>query len=310
MDATRRYGTGSTASRLITGTLDLHREAERRFARFKGHEDALLFSSGYMANLAVLTTLAGPGDLILQDKLNHASLIDAARASGATVRTYPHHDLVKLERLLDRADPAAVKLVVTDGVFSMDGDVCDLPALVSLCETYDAALVVDEAHATGVLGEAGRGLAASLGLSERVTVTVSTASKALGSIGGMVTASSPIIEALVNGARSFIYTTAVPPSQPAALLAAIDLLEREPERVVRLREICRKVHGAATPIVPLVTGNVDAAMQLAARLEARGILALPIRPPTVPPGTSRVRLALRGDLTDDEVEHVKAAIRK
>ena len=140
-------------------------------------------------------------------------------------------------------------------------------------------------------------------------MTVSTASKALGSIGGMVTASSPVIEALVNGARSFIYTTAVPPSQPAALLAAIDLLEREPERVVRLREICQRVHGTATPIVPLVVGEVDAAMQLAAQLEARGILALPIRPPTVPPGTSRVRLALRGDLTDDEVEQVKAAIR-
>jgi 8-amino-7-oxononanoate synthase len=332
-------GVGAGASRLITGTLERHAALERRFARFKHAEAALFLPTGYMANLAAITALAGPGDLICLDKLNHASLIDAARLSGAMVRTYPHCHHEKLARLLERFanDDAAAgageqdegrlprAFIVTDSVFSMDGDVADLPALCDLAERYDAGLIVDEAHATGVLGASGAGLGEQQGVSDRVDVTVSTASKGLGGLGGIVTGPQVIVDTVINHARSAIYTTAAPPAQAAAIDAALDVIEREPERRARLTALADRLHGALadmglssvqagaeaathTPIVPIVVGEAQRALDLAAHLRARGILAAPIRYPTVPPGGERVRLSLRADLTDADVDQVCEAL--
>ncbi|MFW5682771.1 MAG: aminotransferase class I/II-fold pyridoxal phosphate-dependent enzyme [Phycisphaeraceae bacterium] len=333
--AARAHGSGATSSRLVVGHFDLHAQVEARFAAFKHAEAALVLPTGFMANLAVLTSLAREGDLVCLDKLVHASLIDAARASGAAVRSFPHLQLDRLERLLSRhveqagevTDPltglvrCARRLVVTDSVFSMDGDTADLPGLLEVCERYAATLVVDEAHGTGVLGDRGSGLAEAQGVAGRVPITISTASKALGGLGGMVTADRVVIDTLVNRARSLIYTTGVPPTQLAAIDAALDLVEAEPGRRERLRILSTRMRSElsdrgwqlpepahVTPILPLLAGEPEAALALAERLEQHGILGVAIRPPTVAPGTSRVRLCLRADLDDDECDKVLSAI--
>ncbi|MEQ9461685.1 MAG: 8-amino-7-oxononanoate synthase [Phycisphaeraceae bacterium] len=323
-EASQRYGTGSGASRLVVGDLPPHREAEEAFAAFKHAEAALLTGSGYLANLALMTSLAEPGDLIALDKLSHASLIDAARASGAIVRTFPHGDYDRMAALLDRHGRAAHRrFVLTDSVFSMDGDAADLPTLCDLAEQYDAHVIVDEAHGTGVLGATGAGLVEVQAVSDRVLAVVSTASKALGGLGGIITSSRVVIDTLINRARSLIYTTATPASQAAALTAAISVLRDEPHRQQRLTEMSTRVRaaltsagwtlpelasGIATPIIPLIAGDTPAALKLAERLQSAGILAVAIRPPTVPPGSARVRLSLRADLTDEQVERVVEAV--
>lgn len=329
-EAAERYGVGSGASRLVSGHLEVHAEAERRFAAFKHAEAALLLPTGFMANLAVLASLAGPGDLILLDKLCHASVIDAARASGAEVRVFPHLGYDKLARLLakppaegrSRGDTASAsrhreprRLIVTDSVFSMDGDVAELPRLCDLAEAHDALLVVDEAHGTGVLGASGAGLIEAQGVGERVHVVVSTASKALGGLGGIITAAQPIIDTLVNHARTFIFTTAPPPAQAATITAALDVVRDEPwrrERVLTLADrLRRELHAlgwplpptlATTPIFPLIVGDSARALALQAHLESAGFLGVAIRPPTVAPNTARVRLSLRADLSDGDVD--------
>lgn len=331
-DAIEQHGVGSGASRLVAGHLDIHERVEREFTAFKHAQAALIFPTGYTANLAVLTALPQPGDLICQDKLNHASLIDAAKYSAAEVRTYPHaphqsgrptnHE--KLERLLKQhvsASPDAGRWIVTDAVFSMDGDVADLPGLCELAERYDAVLVVDEAHGTGVLGQTGAGLTEHQGVVGRVPITVSTASKALGGLGGIVTADRVVIETLVNRGRPMVYSTAVPPAQAAAIGAAVEVVRDEPERresLSRLSETLRirlsklgwpgLVQPIATPIVPLITGDVGAAMTLQQRLHDAGVLAVGIRPPTVAPGSARVRLSLRADLEEDDLDQVIDAV--
>jgi 8-amino-7-oxononanoate synthase len=317
--AAMRLGVGSGASRLVTGHLAVHREVELRFAAFKHAEAALLLPSGYMANLAVLTTLAAPGDLVCLDKLNHASLIDAAQASSAEVRVYPHNNVDKLARLLERGRAARRRFIVTDSVFSMDGDVADLPALCDLRDEHDAILILDEAHATGTLGPTGAGLAELCNLSHRVDIAVSTASKALGSLGGLVTGPQAVIDTLINHARPFIYTTAVPPTQAAAIAAALDVLAAEPHRRLRLsalssllRSILQKqgwpVPADPTPIVPLIIGDAAAALRLSHRLEEAGFLIPAIRPPTVPPNSARLRITLRCDLLDEDLHRLAAAI--
>lgn len=318
-------GVGSGASRLVAGTLPQHAALERRFASFKHAEAALFCPTGYMANLAALTSLASPGQLIAIDKRTHASLIDAARATGAVLRTYPHLNLHKLDRLLatQRGDHPAPPLIVTDSVFSMDGDVADLPALCELADRHGAVLIVDEAHGTGVLGARGAGLAEAQAVAGRIDVTISTASKALGGLGGLITGSSAVIQTIVNCGRSFIYTTAAPPGQAAAVEAALDVVRDEPQRRLRLAAMSQRVREAAasagyeiapaatpTPIVPLITGTPASALALAERLEEKGLLAVAIRPPTVAPNTSRVRLSLRADLTDDDVERLCRALRR
>ena len=319
IEAAKRHGVGSGASRLVTGDLTVHQQVESRFADFKHAEAALLLPTGYMANLAVLTTLAARGDLICLDRLNHASLIDAAQASGAEVRVYPHNNLDKLARLLERSPEARRRFIVTDSVFSMDGDTADLAALCDLRDEYRAILVVDEAHGTGVLGPTGAGLAEHLNLADRIDVTISTASKALGSLGGLVTAPRAVVDTLINHARPFIYTTAVPPTQAAAISAALDVVASEPARRLRLGVLSSLLRAAlqkngwpvpegVTPIVPLVVGEPDAALRLAQKLEVAGFLVPAIRPPTVPPNSARLRITLRCDLHDDDLLRLAAAI--
>lgn len=322
--AAQNLGTGSTASRLVVGHTQQHADLEQRFAKFKHAEAALVLPTGYMANLAVLTALTQPGDLILLDKLTHASLIDAARASQADVRTYAHLNHERLEQLLQRfreqtasQDPQPMVMVVTDSVFSMDGDVADLTRIVELAERYDAMIVVDEAHGTGVLGDEGEGLCQAQGVADRIDVVISTASKALGSLGGIITASQFIIDTLVNHARSLIYTTAVPPPQLASIDAALDVIRDEPDRRERLRELSQRaydhfvaagwalpVRTIHTPIFPLIVGDARDTLDAAAYLQTHGILAVAIRPPTVAPGTSRIRISLRADMSDEQLAHM------
>jgi len=326
VEATQRYGVGSGASRLVSGTQPLHDEVEQRFAAFKHAEAALLLPTGYTANLAVLTTLAGPDDLIVMDKLVHASLIDAARASEATVRTYPHLHLDRAEQRLTK-HTAGRRFLVTDSVFSMDGDCANLPAMCDLADRTQAALIVDEAHGTGVLGDDGSGLASAQGVAQRVYtcgtggVVVSTASKALGSLGGLITADRPIIDLIINRARPFIYSTAVPPAQAAAIGAALDVIRDEPERrqalIERSAYLWQQLNKAGwpmipsllpTPIVPLVVGNEQAALAMQANLIEAGIFAPAIRPPTVASGQCRVRLSLRADFSEVDLNQLLAVI--
>lgn len=326
VNATQRYGVGSGASRLVSGTQPLHEEVEQRFASFKHAEAALLLPTGYTANLSVLTTLAGPDDLIVMDKLVHASLIDAARASDATVRTFPHLQLDRAEQLLTR-HTIGRHFLVTDSVFSMDGDCADLPALCDLADRTQASLIVDEAHGTGVLGNDGSGLASAQAATKRIYtcgnggVVISTASKALGSLGGLITAAKPVIDLIVNRARPFIYSTAVPPAQAAAIIAALDVIQEEPTRREQLAAISSQLRNQlqqnrwkideqsiATPILPLIVGSESDALGLSQLLKEKGFYAPAIRPPTVAPGHSRVRLSLRADLQDRDIDHLLEAI--
>ncbi len=333
--AIQASGTGSGSARLVSGHLDLHARVEARFAAFKHAQAALLCPTGYLANHAVLTTLAGPGDLICLDKLCHASLIDAARASGAEVRIFPHLNYDKLAGLLARAqskieNPKSKILLVSDSIFSMDGDAADLPRLCDLAAEHGAILIVDEAHATGVLGATGAGLGELQGVADRVDVAISTASKALGGLGGIITAPQLVIDSLINHARSFIYTTSIPPAQAATLDAALDVLHDEPHRRQRLADLSNRLHSELAaygffkseirhqdaeilhppaPIIPLIAGTAESALALAAHLRRRGIFAPAIRPPTVAPGSARVRLSLRADLEDAHLDQLVSALR-
>lgn len=329
-EAIDNFGVGSGASRLVTGHQSLHEKFESRFAAFKHAESALLFPTGYMANLGMITTLARKDDLVCMDKLNHASLIDAGRSCETALRIYPHLQVEKLSRLLQehqQNQPEARRFIVTDSVFSMDGDVADLPRLLELAEQYDACLVVDEAHGTGVLGETGTGLAEAQGVSEALAdrgIIISTLSKALAGLGGVVTARRVVIETLINQARSLIYTTASPSAIPAAALAGLDVIRDEPQRRDRLRELAGQLRAflmthsslrtiqpaneLQTPIIPAITGDATSALRLAEHLKQQGILAPAIRPPTVAANECRVRFSLRADLTQDDLTRVMSAL--
>ena len=315
-EASRRWGAGSGSARLISGGVRLHDELEARLAAFKGTEEALLFSSGYLANLGTISALVDRGDAVFSDELNHASIIDGARLSGATVHVYRHADPVHLAELL-RAHPGGRRLVVTDSVFSMDGDLAPLREIVEACEEASAILMVDEAHATGVVGPGGRGAIAAAGLEGRVHVVMGTLSKSLGAAGGFIAGSAELISYLRNRARSFIFDTALPAPVVAAALAALDVIEREPERGERARTLARRLakglRGAgfdvgipAAAIVPVPAGSAAAALALSDALLAQGVLAPAIRPPSVPPGTARVRATVMATHSD---EHIDTAIR-
>ena len=321
IDATREWGWGAGASRLITGTMGPHRELELRLAAFKRTEAALVCSTGYQANLAAIRALAGKGDVVLVDKLDHASIIDAARGSGAVVRVFGHRDYAKLERLLDRTASARRRVIVTDSLFSMDGDLADLPRLVELKKGYGALLCIDEAHATGVFGLGGRGVAELQGVEHEIDATVGTLSKALGGIGGFVAGSAHLIDWIINTAGAFIYTTALPPPACAAAAAALDVVEQEPQRrahvlalAERLRsELAEKgwdLAGSQSQIVPIVVGSADRALALAAGLEADGLLAPAIRPPTVPAGRCRIRISLSADHTIEDIDRLLGSLQR
>jgi glycine C-acetyltransferase len=315
--AAETHGVGAGASRLISGSLAMHRDLETRIARFKHTEAAVLFPTGYHANVGAITTLVQRGDAVFSDQLNHASIIDGCRLSGAEVHIYPHADADALEDLLAR-HPARRRLVVTDSVFSMDGDHAPLRAICAIAATRDAMVMVDEAHATGVDGPTGAGLVEALGLGDAVTVQMGTLGKALGAAGAFVAGSQALIELLVNRARSFIYTTALPPPVVAAVDAALDVVEREPQRRTRLAHISAalrdrlraldfEIPPGEGPIIPVIAGSSERALAWSRGLLERGVFVQAIRPPTVPDGTARLRVTLMATHTDSDLDHAVAA---
>jgi len=311
-EAARRWGAGAGASRLISGNMEPHRDLERRLAAFKGYEGSLLFGSGYLANLGAISALAGRGEVVFSDELNHASIVDGCRLSRAEVFVYRHGDLEHLAWGLHEAGQRAA-LIVTDGVFSMDGDVAPLAGLTELARRHRCRLMVDEAHATGAVGRGGRGSVAAAGLSDEVDLVVGTLGKALGSYGAYVCADAETVELLVNCARSFIFSTAPGPPAIGAAAAALALLEAEPELVGRLRDNAVTLRKALTrsgldagtsrtQIVPVEVGEAEPTMALCERLLERGVFAQGIRPPTVPTGSSRLRLTVMATHSAAELE--------
>jgi 8-amino-7-oxononanoate synthase len=313
-------GTGARASALVTGRTEWHVRLERRIAEFEEQPDALVFPTGYAANLGTISALAGPDDAVFCDRLNHASLIDGCRLSRARLRIYRHDDLDALRRRLDKASHYRRRLIVTDGVFSMDGHLAPLEELCDICERYDAPLVVDEAHGTGVFGEHGRGAAELLGLEDRITVRIGTLSKALGTLGGFVAGQRELVDWLWNRARTQVFSTALPPAVCAAAAVALDIVEQEPWRreqlLARSGLLRRLLHdyeidtpqAAIGPIVPVLLGEPSQAVSAAGELEQRGFAVAAIRPPTVPEGTSRLRITLSCAHTEDDVRELAAAV--
>jgi len=301
-EAAMRWGVGAGASRLVSGTMTIHRRLEERLAAFKGTESSVLFGSGYLANLGVVSALAGPGEVVFSDALNHASIVDGCRLARAEVFVYHHGDMEHLEWGLREAEGRGA-LIATDGVFSMDGDLAPLEQIVELARSYDVRVAVDEAHAVGVLGPGGRGAVALAGLEDEVDVVVGTLGKALGSYGAYVACEARMAQYLVNAARSLIFSTALPPPAVAGALAALELLEEQPRRVEKLQanaetlrgELAREGFAVAPgemPIVPLLIGDPALAMRVCEAAIERGVFAQAIRPPTVPAGTSRLRVAV------------------
>jgi glycine C-acetyltransferase/8-amino-7-oxononanoate synthase len=310
-EAAFSLGTSAGASRLISGSMSIHRDLERRLAAFKGTEAALLFGSGYLANTGTIAALARRGELVCSDELNHASIIDGCRLAGAETFVYKHADTEHLEWGLRRAAGRG-SLIVTDGVFSMDGDVAPLEELSLLARRHRCRLMVDEAHATGCLGPGGRGSAAAAGLTGEVDVIVGTLGKALGGYGAYVCGSAELTDLLVNSARPFIFSTALPPPAVAVGLAALELLQEQPEHAERLRSNAAALRsglreeglnptGSETQIVPLVIGEADDTVALCERLLEGGVFAQAIRPPTVAPGTSRLRLTVMATHAVDDL---------
>jgi 8-amino-7-oxononanoate synthase len=316
-----RYGCGSGASRLISGNMALHEELETKLAQFKDTEAALVFNSGFQANTGILSTLVGEGDVIFSDALNHASIIDGCRLSRATTQVYGHGDLDQLETQLKEAPSSARKLIVSESIFSMDGDQAPLVGIVELAEKYNAMVMVDEAHATGIFADNGAGVVAKLGLVERVTVQMGTLGKALGGFGAYVAGSGALRDLLINRCRSFIFTTALPPAVMAMALAALDLIRQEPQRRAALWANCRRLNQGLTklgfalgsgesPILPLMVGDAKKSMELCERLLERGVFAQGIRPPTVPPGTSRLRITLMATHTSEQIDKALQVFRE
>lgn len=322
VEATRRYGFGAGASPLVTGWREPHEALAAELAAFEGVEDLTLFPSGYAANLGTIAALAGPGDAVYLDRLNHSCLVQGARLSGATLRVYPNGDVERLERLL-RRDQAASRfrraLLATDSIFSMDGLLAPLGKLVDLAERFDLLTIVDEAHGTGVFGSTGRGGCEAKGVDDRVAIRVGTLSKALGSIGGFVGGPAPLIEHIRHAAPTLMFSTALPPAAAAAALRAIQIVREEPWRRARAHELADRLRKALRangwtvpdsegPIVPVLVGEPGQTVQIARELRGRNILAPAIRPPTVPEGTSRLRLTVTAVHTPEHVQRLIEAL--
>jgi 8-amino-7-oxononanoate synthase len=323
--ATNKGGVGAAASPLITGYTAMHESAERAIAAWKGTESAIVLSSGYQANHAAIQTIAAAADTsgrsvrFLLDKLAHASLIDAMRGSGQPFRVFGHNDLAKLKRLLANADAGATQVVVTESIFSMDGDAADLEGLAALKRERAFVLVLDEAHASGVYGQHGAGYASERGLSDIVDVNIVTMSKALGCAGGAICGSKAFCDAVVNFGRAYIYSTALAPALARGCETAIEVMRNEPHRQQRVRELARRVRNELassriqvaqgdSPIVPVILGDEPAALRAAAQLKEDGMLVMPVRPPTVPKGTSRLRVTLCCEHSDQEVAELVRSI--
>ncbi|NGZ60238.1 MAG: 8-amino-7-oxononanoate synthase [Nitrospira sp. LK265] len=311
--ALEKYGTGSGGSRLVSGSTDLHRELEERIASFKSTGSAIIFSSGYLANIGTISSLVGEGDIVYSDELNHASIIDGCRLSRADIRIYKHLDYGHLESLLKSdSRKKGKKLIVTDTVFSMDGDLAHLPTLVGLSERFGCMLMVDEAHAAGVLGERGSGATEHFGVEEHVPIVMGTLSKAIGSLGGYIAGSRELIDFIRNRVRSYIFDTSLPAASLAASIAAIDIIEKEPSRRDHLWRLIKMfksgigdmgltVLPSDSAIVPVLVGEAEPALEFAAALRERGIYTPAVRPPSVPEGKCRIRATLMATHTEEHV---------
>ncbi len=313
VEATQRFGAGAGAARLISGSLPPHQDLESALAQFKGTEAALTFSSGYLANIGTIPALIEQGGLILADRLCHASLIDGCRLSTADFRVYRHNDTSHLQSLLAKRRRARRTLIVTDGLFSMDGDLAPLPELSRLAQAYEADLYIDDAHGTGVMGSHGRGTAEHFGLDTQIPFQMGTLGKAFGSSGAYLAGSSALIRYLINTSRSFIFTTAPPPSSAAAAMTALQVIQREPERRARLwanrerlfsglTQLGFSLSPSVSPIMPILVGNAETALSFAEHLFAEGVYAPAIRPPTVPDATSRIRVTVTSEHTSSHID--------
>jgi glycine C-acetyltransferase len=321
LQAVKDHGVGTAAVRSIIGTMDLHQQLEERMARFKHTEAALSFQSGFATNQAIIQALMEEGDAIISDELNHASIIDGIRLSKAARYIYKHTDMNDLEDKLKQAQSARTKLIITDGVFSMDGDIAPLRNVTELGERYGAATYVDDAHASGVLGKNGRGSVDHWDLHDRVDIQVGTFSKAIGSQGGYVAGIQPLRDFLIHKARPFLFSNALPPSVVASCIAAIDVLENEPQLIDKLWENTRYFKGglarlgfdighSETPITPVIAGSADRAMKLSDRLFDEGVFAQGIGYPTVPENKSRVRTIITAAHTKEHMDRALAAFEK
>ncbi len=320
-EAAVRHGVSSGASRLVSGSQPLHEQLELQVAQWKGTESALLFNSGYAANTGIIAALAGRGDVIFSDRLNHASIIDGAILSGAKFLRYPHNDLDALELMITRHVTDGLRLIVTDGVFSMDGDLAPLKELAGLAEKYDSLLMLDDAHAGGVIGRQGRGSADFFGVADRITVQMGTFGKALGSFGAFAACSSLIRDYLINRSRSLIFSTSLPPAVLAASSAAVSLAVTEEGELLRLKlaqngQMLRRllqdggmnVPEGITPIIPLLVGDTETTVRFSANLLDEGVFVQGIRPPTVPPGTSRLRCTVMASHSEEQIQQAAEAI--
>jgi len=315
LKAVVRWGTGSGGSRLISGNFFLYKELEEKIAKFKNTEEVIVFSSGYLTNIGTISSLVSPEDAVISDELNHASIIDGSRLSRARVVIFGHKDMPQLEKALNETQDCRRRLVITDGVFSMDGDLAPLPEIVALAEKYDAFVMVDDAHATGIFGSRGTGTVEHFNLEGKVAVQVGTLSKALASCGGYVTGKSDLINYLRNKARSFIYSTGLPPAAVGAAIAAVDLIREKPEIRARLfdnADFLRKgltrlgftILTEESQIIPILVGDDSLTMAMDKALFEHGVFVTGIRPPSVPPGTSRLRVSVMSTHTREDLEEV------
>ena len=319
LQAIQQYGTGSGGARLTSGSFPLFQELETHLAQWKECEKALTFTAGFMANLGTISALVNKGDIIFSDELNHASLIDGCRLSGAKVQVYPHKDVQALEPLLAESKHYSMRFIITDGVFSMDGDIAPLPELLELAERYNALLIVDDAHATGVIGE-GRGTAHHFHCESPRIITTGTMSKALGSIGGYVCGSQTIIDYIINHSRPFIFATALSPADIGASLGALEVLAQEPRVYQNLRSNTEYMHKALqslgipssdeTPIFPIIIGSNEDTLEASRLCEQEGIILSAIRPPTVPINTGRLRLTVTASHTEEELHKVIQVLQR
>ncbi|MCR4289331.1 MAG: 8-amino-7-oxononanoate synthase [Candidatus Scalindua sp.] len=318
-DAVGKYGWGAGASRLVSGNMTLHEVLEDAISRFKEKEAAIVFPTGYMANLGAITSLVSNGDLVICDKLNHASIIDGCRLSGADFRVYAHCNMEKLENILKKASKYNRKLIVTDSVFSMDGDLAPLPDIVRIAGKYNALIMVDEAHGTGVFGKNGRGVVEHFNLNKEIDVIMGTLSKAIGSLGGYVSGDIDLISYLRNKARSFMYTTALPPAVCAASIAGINLIQEDHSmreslwynvRFIKdkLRSLNINMISSESQIIPILIGGAQKAVEISKLLYERGILIPAIRPPTVPANSSRLRMTVMSSHTQGDLERLIGAL--
>jgi 8-amino-7-oxononanoate synthase len=323
VEATKEFGAGSGASGLVSGYTDFHSAAEEAIAKWKGTTSAVLLPSGYQAAHAIVQTIAAVGGKVrfLLDKLSHASLLDAARGSGNEFRIFPHNNLEKLERLLRDGPADQRQVVITESIFSMDGDAADLEGMVALKKRFDFLLVLDEAHGSGVYGKNGAGYAAEKELSEAIDVSLVTLSKAAGVAGGAICGSKIFCDGVVNWGRAYIYSTSVPPGVAASIEAAIGVMKKEAQRQRRVRELAARVRKGLkragksipdgdSPIIPIIYGSEERAVKAAEELRKNGILAIAIRPPTVARNSSRLRITLSCDHSDEEIANLIEAIAK